>query len=132
MLNFIIKYFKSDTVLKLINSSLLLCNALCISYRDMVTGGECSYDEETGMPDENCVFVPDGDNSGVVSSMMAAPFLETTTYFCEDADELVFHRSFLPNRQNDLCDFQSAWQVVSVNADFKGADHFEISSGIHC
>ena len=48
-----------------------------VSSRDIVTGDGCKYDSITGMPDENCIFYPDGDNSGIISSLMAAPFLET-------------------------------------------------------
>ncbi len=45
--------------------------------RDLLTGGECSADAATGLPDANCIFYPDGDNSLIRTSMMAAPFLES-------------------------------------------------------
>ena len=49
----------------------------------MVDGGACSFndddddddDNDDGLPDEDCIFIPDGDNSNIRSSLMAAPFL---------------------------------------------------------
>ena len=41
---------------------------------DLRDGGEYT-DDQKGLPNEDCIFVPDGDNSNVYSSIMAAPFL---------------------------------------------------------
>ncbi len=48
----------------------------------MLTGGSCAYDPTTDLPDSSCVFVADGDNSAVVGSIMAAPFLNTVWNAC--------------------------------------------------
>ncbi len=44
-------------------------------YRDLSTGGSCGYDPSTDLPNQNCVFVGDGDNSEMEGSVMAAHFV---------------------------------------------------------
>ena len=62
-------------------------------YRDKIFGGQCTFDDEDGanmeggeyqgdgkgLPNEDCIFVPDGDNSNIYSSIMAAPFLASVS-----------------------------------------------------
>ena len=54
--------------------------------RDSVTGGTCSFDPQTNLPDGNCVFVANGDNSNIKSSYMAAPFLKSVDHFCKNTE----------------------------------------------
>ena len=56
-----------------------------------MSGGSCSFDPETNLPDGNCLFFPDGDNSNIKTSMMAAPFLDSVDYFCEDSETVYHH-----------------------------------------
>ena len=47
------------------------------SFSDFVTGGECSNDPITDLPNGNCVFQPSpGENSFAMTSLLATPFLE--------------------------------------------------------
>ena len=46
------------------------------SFRDMSNGGSCTIIEETGLPNDDCVFVIDNEeNDYVYSSYMAVNFL---------------------------------------------------------
>ncbi len=71
---------------------------------------------------------------------MGAPFLETvnsnnnfdttdhltpvcifqTQYFSGDTDETVSRCNYLLNRQTDLCDYISTWDIIQSNSDFEG------------
>jgi len=47
--------------------------------RDIADGGSCKFDPQTNLPNENCTFVPVGDNSGIRSSYMSLPSLENVS-----------------------------------------------------
>ena len=53
---------------------------ISVSNRDFTNGLSCSRNEDTGLPDEDCVFVPiHEDNHYVTSSIMGAPFSKKVT-----------------------------------------------------
>ena len=50
-------------------------------FRDKTNGGSCHFDDVTGMPDSNCIFIiSTTQNDDVRSSYMAVPFLPNVTY----------------------------------------------------
>ena len=79
-----------------------------VVFRDFETGGKCSEDAQTNLPDSKCGFFPRVDeNLYVKSSIMAAPFLEWVEDFSEYSDA-----SSKPTRQNFLCNQRSTWDVI--------------------
>ena len=72
--------------------------SLC--FRDIETGSTCSLDPQTNLPDENCVFIPIGDNSAIKSSYMAAPFLESVDHFCKNTEQTYHHDIYKPTKHN--------------------------------
>lgn len=86
--------------------------------RDIVNGGSCRFDPATNLPDENCIFIPRGDNSDVRSSYMSTPFLENVDHFCEHTETTFHHDRYLPNKQNFMCNQRSTWEVIEQNIDF--------------
>ena len=86
---------------------------------DIVQGGSCTFDDETNLPNGNCVFLPRGNNSGIKSSMMAAPFLESTEYFCHDFPSDLKHDIFKPTKHNAKCNFLPPWEIIKSNVDFQ-------------
>ena len=47
-----------------------------VMLRDAVTGGACTYDATTGLPDCTCVFIPEETpDTNVPTSIMSTPFL---------------------------------------------------------
>eukprot|EP00090_Calanus_glacialis_P010249 TRINITY_DN18632_c0_g1_i4.p1 TRINITY_DN18632_c0_g1~~TRINITY_DN18632_c0_g1_i4.p1 ORF type:complete len:980 (-),score=267.96 TRINITY_DN18632_c0_g1_i4:71-3010(-) len=85
--------------------------------KDISTGGVCTDDAATGLPNEKCYFLPDKDNQ-VASSYMALPFLDSVTDFCDDDSEDTIHHAELPTKHNLYCDGKSTWAVISENEDF--------------
>ena len=88
-------------------------------YRDSVTGGTCNFDPQTNLPDADCVFVANGDNSDIKSSYMAAPFLESVTDFCNNTEVDYHHDIYKPTKHNMMCDYTDVWTVIKNNADFE-------------
>jgi len=84
---------------------------------DVSTGGDCTNDPSTGLPNEKCYFIPNPENQ-VVSSYMALPFLESVTDFCDDTSEDRIHHMEIPTKHNLYCDGKSSWAVISENEDF--------------
>lgn len=76
----------------------------------------CTYTHE-GLPDGDCVFFPDA-NQTATSSLMSFPlvFSDTLVEFCDDHT----HNSLAKTKQNDRCDGQSVWEVMLQHSDFKG------------
>ena len=83
---------------------------------DLVSGGDCSTDPDTGEPDLNCYFLPDQNNTAD-SSYMALPFLNSITDFCDASEELL-HQDDIPTKQNLFCNGRSPWSVIMENEDF--------------
>ena len=84
--------------------------------RDVLTGGECSNDPDSGLPDSHCYFLPRAENT-VASSYMALPFLDSVTDFC-DQTETNLHHAEIPTKHNLYCDGKSTWDVIKNNSDF--------------
>ena len=84
--------------------------------RDVVTGGECSNDPDSGLPDSHCYFFPKAEST-VASSYMALPFLDSVTDFC-DQTEANLHHAEIPTKHNLYCDGRSTWDVIKENSDF--------------
>merc|ERR1711971_216439 len=84
--------------------------------RDVVTGGECSNDPDSGLPDSRCYFFPRVEGT-VASSYMALPFLDSVTDFC-DQTEANLHHAEIPTKHNLYCDGESTWDVIKENLDF--------------
>ena len=82
-------------------------------------GGSCQFDSTTNLPNENCHFFPDGDNSNIKSSLMAAPFLSTLKHFCKDTETVLHHDIYKPNKQNFMCGQKSTWEIIRENEDFQ-------------
>ena len=53
-----------------------------MNFRDYSVGGSCKFNPQTNLPNENCVFVPSGDNSKIRSSYMSLPFLQNVSKIC--------------------------------------------------
>ena len=83
---------------------------------ESMDGGDCKFDETTGLPGSNCVFVP-GNTLGLESSIMALPYVDGNDQFCDDSEKF-FHDISLPNKQNALCNMQSAFSVILQHDDF--------------
>ena len=68
--------------------------------RDISNGGTCTFDPETNLPDENCLFYPSAtNNENIRSSFMSAPFLKALDNFC-NSSELHHHDIYKPNKHN--------------------------------
>jgi uncharacterized protein YegL len=81
-----------------------------------VNGGNCLFDEKTGLPDSNCIIFLVGDN-GVDSSIMALPFLNGNYQFCEN-DGTLYHDKMLPSKHNKICSMQSTFSIIQKHNDF--------------
>ena len=90
---------------------------MSLHFRDIETGSTCSLDPQTNLPDENCVFIPIGDNSAIKSSYMAAPFLESVDHFCKNTEVEYHHDIYKPTKHNSMCDYKSTWDVIIENED---------------
>ena len=84
---------------------------------DAVTGGECSFKGDTGLPDFNCIPVLGASNQ-IKSSIMAIPYLEGNDQFCDDTEEM-FHRVDIPTKHNEICQGRSTFSVIQDHPDFK-------------
>merc|ERR1719341_1473372 len=84
--------------------------------RDVVTGGDCSNDPDSGLPDSHCYFFPSVEST-VASSYMALPFLDSVTDFC-DQTETNLHHAEIPTKHNLYCDGRSTWDVIKEHDDF--------------
>merc|ERR1711971_469223 len=99
--------------------------------RDVVTGGECTVDPESGLPNANCYFIPKAEST-VASSYMALPFLDSVTDFCDETETNLHHEE-IPTKHNLYCDGRSTWDVIKENEDFAdGANppHPDISTTV--
>ncbi|XP_035665433.1 calcium-activated chloride channel regulator 1-like [Branchiostoma floridae] len=86
-----------------------------------VTLNRCDLDRETGLPEANCRFVPDFRGNRATGSYMFMQFLPQVTGFCHsdpEGDPLSYHNREAPNKQNVMCNGQSAWDVMNKHQDF--------------
>ncbi|PVD24281.1 hypothetical protein C0Q70_14752 [Pomacea canaliculata] len=57
-----------------------------------------------------------------VASLMYTHYIPTVVEFCDhpnSSDESLRHNTLSPNKQNQLCNLKSAWEVMSEHSDFK-------------
>ena len=83
---------------------------------DVVTGGQCSYDD--GLLDDNCGYVVEGPDE-LSSSILGIPYLLGSDKFCDETEEHR-HNPDIPTRQNEMCHGQSAFSVIKKHSDFAG------------
>ena len=83
------------------------------------TGDICSLqiNHETGHPvDSKCIPQPDlGSNNDIISSLLSHPSLPNNEKFCDQNS----HNNKQPNKQNNLCEGSSVWEVMNRHQDFK-------------
>ncbi|XP_078615888.1 calcium-activated chloride channel regulator 4A-like isoform X2 [Branchiostoma floridae x Branchiostoma japonicum] len=93
------------------------------------TGGRCSMDSATGLPDSECQFFPYLNQGGSGhGSVMYMQFLDAVDHFCDDSDGDHKHNADAPNKQNRVCDGRSTWDVVTSTEDFKAPDGTQINT----
>eukprot|EP00058_Branchiostoma_floridae_P006234 XP_002591722.1 hypothetical protein BRAFLDRAFT_80817 [Branchiostoma floridae] len=93
------------------------------------TGGRCSMDSATGLPDSECQFFPYLNQGGSGhGSVMYMQFLDAVDHFCDDSDGNHAHNADAPNKQNRVCDGRSTWDVVTSTEDFKAPDGTQINT----
>ncbi|GFO43573.1 calcium-activated chloride channel regulator 4, 30 kda form [Plakobranchus ocellatus] len=85
------------------------------------TNRPCQFDFFTGKPEANCRFFPRMAANKAASSIMFMQYLESITEFCDNAataPKHLRHNYLAPNRQNRLCYYKSAWEVMKKHKDF--------------
>lgn len=75
---------------------------------------DCEIDEQTGLYEEDCVFMPAVDRD-VHESVMYGQALEPVHAFCTQQS----HNKEAPNRQNRLCNQRSTWEIIMDSPDMK-------------
>ncbi|XP_078695218.1 calcium-activated chloride channel regulator 4A-like [Branchiostoma floridae x Branchiostoma belcheri] len=93
-----------------------------------VTGARCQTDPVTGLPEADCRFIPDFNRNRATGSYMFMQFLPQVEEFCHSgqhlfsqgaqASPLSSHNREAPNKQNVMCQGQSAWDVMNKHQDF--------------
>jgi len=83
-----------------------------------ISGGHCTNNPSTGLPDDDCIFVASGPEN-LRSSVMAVPYLAGNDQWC-DQTEARDHDDEIPTKQNAMCDGQSVMEVVMKHPDFSG------------
>ncbi|XP_069798486.1 calcium-activated chloride channel regulator 1-like [Narcine bancroftii] len=74
----------------------------------------CKIDANTGLPNGNCKFFPEKDQSSS-SSIMYVQGLPNVVEFCDNET----HNVEAPNMQNRVCNHRSTWDVISKSDDFR-------------
>ncbi|XP_051869142.1 calcium-activated chloride channel regulator 1-like [Pristis pectinata] len=74
----------------------------------------CNIDANTRLPNGNCKFFPEKDQSSS-SSIMYVQGLPNVGEFCDDKT----HNTEAPNMQNRMCNYRSTWDVISKSEDFR-------------
>ncbi|XP_059152208.1 calcium-activated chloride channel regulator 3A-1-like [Physella acuta] len=85
------------------------------------TSKQCEFDFFTGKPEKNCRFFPRMAANKAMASLMFMQYLDSMAEFCDDptrSPKHLKHNVFAPNRQNRLCQYKSAWEVMRKHEDF--------------
>ncbi|XP_076469337.1 calcium-activated chloride channel regulator 1-like [Babylonia areolata] len=88
------------------------------------TSSSCSFDFFTGKPEEACRFFPRMRSNKASASLMFMQYLDSIVEFCDDpvsSPKPLRHNYLAPNRQNRLCAYRSAWEVMRKHEDFRKA-----------
>ncbi|XP_043213965.1 calcium-activated chloride channel regulator 1-like [Amphibalanus amphitrite] len=88
------------------------------TYNQKTGGGDCTFDDSTGLPDSDCWFYPYDDNDAV-TSLMSFTYLNSVSHFCDGSEEK-HHHADAPNKHNVRCNQRSVWDVIADNDDFAG------------
>ncbi|XP_041350383.1 calcium-activated chloride channel regulator 4-like [Gigantopelta aegis] len=82
---------------------------------------DCPFNMFTGEPGGGCKFYPRMKHNQAVASIMFMQYLESIVEFCDDpytSTTTYRHNHLAPNRQNRLCSYRSAWEVMRKHPDF--------------
>ncbi|KAM3915159.1 calcium-activated chloride channel regulator 1-like [Leptodactylus fuscus] len=74
----------------------------------------CQRDQETGMYEDGCVFIPD-KNIASKQSIMYLQAVPAVSEFCDGQT----HNTEAPNLQNRMCNYRSTWDVIMNSSDLK-------------
>ncbi|XP_044157856.1 calcium-activated chloride channel regulator 1-like [Bufo gargarizans] len=77
----------------------------------------CDPNNNTGLFEAGCLFVPD-QNQSVPESLMYMQALPDMTKFCDGSN----HNTEAPNMQNKMCNSRSTWDVIMSSNDTKLAN----------
>eukprot|EP00058_Branchiostoma_floridae_P007703 XP_002593191.1 hypothetical protein BRAFLDRAFT_72730 [Branchiostoma floridae] len=98
------------------------------SYQNPVTQSRCQVDPASGLPEADCRFIPNPNGNRATGSYMFMQFLPQVEEFCHGGQHLFSqggqpnplssHNREAPNKQNALCNGQSAWDVMNKHQDF--------------
>ncbi|XP_006816872.1 calcium-activated chloride channel regulator 1-like, partial [Saccoglossus kowalevskii] len=97
---------------------------LPVACHSLINGSEpCSERGADGLPLPNCTFHPDPTQPvdlPIKSSIMFAQWIKSVDEFChgDSSDPSGQHNRMAPNRQNDICEGKSAWEVMVEHSDF--------------
>ncbi|CAH1777270.1 unnamed protein product [Owenia fusiformis] len=85
------------------------------------TKGRCRRMPYTGLPEADCRFIPD-PNQTTKASVMHMQFLDSVVTFCETSstDPDLQHNILAPNMQNRKCNKRGTWDVILEHNDFAG------------
>ncbi|KAL8587151.1 hypothetical protein ACOMHN_026119 [Nucella lapillus] len=88
---------------------------------------ECSFDMYTGTPEKACLFFPNIKSNRAPASLMFMQYLESIVEFCDHpasaSSTKAGHNQLAQNRQNRLCAYRSAWEVMKKHEDFRKAEN---------
>ncbi|KAH9508193.1 Calcium-activated chloride channel regulator 4 [Bulinus truncatus] len=88
------------------------------------TSRACEFDFTSGKPEKNCRFFPRMASNKAAASLMFMQYLDSIEEFCDDTittPKHLRHNFLAPNRQNRLCHYRSAWEVMRKHKDFSKA-----------
>ncbi|XP_008056510.1 calcium-activated chloride channel regulator 1 [Carlito syrichta] len=74
----------------------------------------CRPNKLTGLFEEDCEFIPQGQQT-TKASIMFAQRIDSVVEFCTEQN----HNKEAPNLQNQRCNLQSTWEVIRDSEDFK-------------
>ncbi|KAL8565740.1 hypothetical protein ACOMHN_018657 [Nucella lapillus] len=86
------------------------------------TSDMCTFDFFTGKPEKACRFFPRMKSNKAYASLMFMQYLDSIAEFCDDPESSarpLHHNKMAPNRQNRLCTYRSAWEVMKKHEDFR-------------
>nr|XP_006816547.1 PREDICTED: epithelial chloride channel protein-like [Saccoglossus kowalevskii] len=84
-------------------------------------GDECKIVDK--LPEADCRFQDDRKSTDYTGSLMYKQFLPNVVDFCDDEEHAEsvgnLHNREAPNKQNQLCDGRSVWEVLRGHGDFE-------------
>ncbi|KAM3915688.1 LOW QUALITY PROTEIN: calcium-activated chloride channel regulator 1-like [Leptodactylus fuscus] len=83
----------------------------------------CSFDYNTGLYEEGCMFLPE-NNPYVKQSIMYLQALPYVSEFCNSSN----HNIEAPTLQNRMCNSHSTWDIIRNSTDINSTEPMENSS----